>query len=609
MKKTLLLICFFVSFLMVSSSSFGQTITPFVDYVTNLGNGTYVVTYGYTSTHSSSVNLPVTNVTSQKNYFNPDPMDRGQPTVFLPGTHNFVFNWNASYGSTSTWSVINKNCTYGTKNITIKQTDQTTIMPAVGQTLTYNLKYNVNEGQALEGAKLIDTLPAGTQFVSATGGGVSSNGVVIWNMGVLGQGAAGNVNVTVLVTSYQAQYKNKAYIQGSMALANYRGYDEDINNGPAPTRTTDSSYIAAFEDLKGSGWNDWDVNDFVVGIRERITFDANNGVSKIVFDYEALARGSAFINKFKHLIKLSGNSTATLVVKDSNGTVLPALGFTNQAFTGNIDIPIFPNTYNALPPRTGAFTNVENAQVGVVKGYTATLTINTNAISNTSSNYLRNSSQPYLINELNKQINIASLAGTLGNTQNVDNNVDPGTALFGYFLDLGYRLPYDWKWSLEGPTSAIWKSFPQFDDYILSSRSTNTSWYNSPDVNKVWTRRIVTDNFPFTGEPTLNVSSKTETTKAGLNKTGTPDKFALNQNYPNPFNPVTHINYELPVTNYVTLKIYDMMGKEVSELVNTNQKAGSYSVTFDASKLSSGVYYYKIQAGDFVDTKKMLLVK
>ncbi|MBS1515610.1 MAG: LruC domain-containing protein [Bacteroidetes bacterium] len=603
MKKLLLLI----SFLLISTYSFGQTITPFVDYVTNLGNGTYVVTYGYTSTYASPVNLPVTNVTSLKNYFNPDPMDRGQPTVFLPGTHNFVFNWNASYGSTSTWSVINKNCTYGTKNITIKQTDHTTIMPAVGQTLTYNLKYNVNEGQALEGAKLIDTLPAGTQFVSATGGGVSSNGVVIWDMGTLGQGAAGNVDVTVLVTSYQVQYLNKAYIQGSMSLANYRGYDEDINNGPAPTRTTDSSYIVAFEDLKNSGWNDWDVNDFVVGMKEKVTFDGSNNVTKIVFDYEALARGSAFVNKFNHLVKLTGNSTATLVVKDSNGIVLPALGFTNQNFSGNIDVSIFPNTYNALPPQAGlAFTNVENVQSGVVKGYTATLTITTDGVSNTSANYLRNSSQPYLINELNRQIGISSLAGTLGNTQNVDNIGNQSATLYGYFLDLGYRLPYDWKWSLE--SVAIWNAFPQFDQFILSSQSTNTTWYNNPDLSKVWTRRVVTENIVFTGESGTRVYANSLQGN-GVKQTSAGKNYSLSQNYPNPFNPATKISFSIPKNELVSVKIFDMAGKEIAQLVNGELNAGTYEYTFNGSSLSSGVYFYQIKTASYSEIKKMTLVK
>lgn len=91
--------------------------------------------------------------------------------------------------------------------------------------------------------------------------------------------------------------------------------------------------------------------------------------------------------------------------------------------------------------------------------------------------------------------------------------------------------------------------------------------------------------------------------------TGVPEKFILSQNFPNPFNPSTKINYELPISNYVTLKIFDMMGREVYELVNANQNAGSYSVMFNASNLSSGIYYYKLSAGEFVETKKMLLVK
>ncbi|MBX7046270.1 MAG: T9SS type A sorting domain-containing protein [Ignavibacteria bacterium] len=96
-----------------------------------------------------------------------------------------------------------------------------------------------------------------------------------------------------------------------------------------------------------------------------------------------------------------------------------------------------------------------------------------------------------------------------------------------------------------------------------------------------------------------------------VTQTGTtaPEKFLLEQNYPNPFNPNTVISYQLPADGFVTLKVYDMMGREAASLVNANQTAGSYSVSFNASNLSSGVYYYKIETGDFSETKKMLLVK
>ncbi len=88
-----------------------------------------------------------------------------------------------------------------------------------------------------------------------------------------------------------------------------------------------------------------------------------------------------------------------------------------------------------------------------------------------------------------------------------------------------------------------------------------------------------------------------------------PDNFILYQNYPNPFNPKTIINYELKVRNNVTLKVYDQNGKEVSKLVNRKQDAGKYSVEFNAQNLSSGVYFYTIRVGNFVQTKSMIVLK
>jgi len=95
-----------------------------------------------------------------------------------------------------------------------------------------------------------------------------------------------------------------------------------------------------------------------------------------------------------------------------------------------------------------------------------------------------------------------------------------------------------------------------------------------------------------------------------------PIVFSLSQNYPNPFNPTTTIKYTVPVVNAnfasttnVILKIYDVLGKEVKTLVNKQQKSGSYQVNFNASQLSSGVYYYQLKSGEFVETKKMIIVK
>ena len=88
-----------------------------------------------------------------------------------------------------------------------------------------------------------------------------------------------------------------------------------------------------------------------------------------------------------------------------------------------------------------------------------------------------------------------------------------------------------------------------------------------------------------------------------------PDKFSLSQNYPNPFNPFTKINYELRVTNYAKLVVYDVMGKEVVTLVNEKQSPGTYQVEFDAGSLTSGIYFYRLTSGDFTDTRRMMLIK
>jgi phosphatidylserine/phosphatidylglycerophosphate/cardiolipin synthase-like enzyme len=88
-----------------------------------------------------------------------------------------------------------------------------------------------------------------------------------------------------------------------------------------------------------------------------------------------------------------------------------------------------------------------------------------------------------------------------------------------------------------------------------------------------------------------------------------PDQYSLQQNYPNPFNPVTTINFQIPVSGIVTLKVYDVLGREVITLINEEKSAGSYSLEFNASKLSSGVYIYQLNSGNFKATKKLLLMK
>ena len=88
-----------------------------------------------------------------------------------------------------------------------------------------------------------------------------------------------------------------------------------------------------------------------------------------------------------------------------------------------------------------------------------------------------------------------------------------------------------------------------------------------------------------------------------------PERYSLFQNYPNPFNPTTNIKFDIQKTSPTKLLIYDALGREVATLVNEELKAGSYQVDWDGSNYTSGVYFYRIQAGDYLETKKMLMLK
>jgi hypothetical protein len=98
-------------------------------------------------------------------------------------------------------------------------------------------------------------------------------------------------------------------------------------------------------------------------------------------------------------------------------------------------------------------------------------------------------------------------------------------------------------------------------------------------------------------------------TKAELENDLVPTEFVLYQNYPNPFNPSTSIQYAISSMQFVTLKVYDLLGSEVVTLVNEEKPTGTYEIEFNAAKYPSGVYFYRLQAGSFVETKKMILLK
>lgn len=125
-----------------------------------------------------------------------------------------------------------------------------------------------------------------------------------------------------------------------------------------------------------------------------------------------------------------------------------------------------------------------------------------------------------------------------------------------------------------------------------------------------WTLGLtVTDGINNSANATKLITEGYEMSKRGAPLKQVPEEFSLYQNNPNPFNPATTISYDLPEDGFVSLKIYNTLGNEIATLMNDYKTAGSYSVNWDASNLSSGLYFYRMQAGKFSATKKMLLTK
>jgi hypothetical protein len=120
---------------------------------------------------------------------------------------------------------------------------------------------------------------------------------------------------------------------------------------------------------------------------------------------------------------------------------------------------------------------------------------------------------------------------------------------------------------------------------------------------------LLDGNGDGTGGDAFSVTFRTEPAVTSAENDQTVREFSLEQNYPNPFNPTTNFGFRISDFGFVTLRIYDVLGREVATLVNETRPTGVYTVRWDASSLPSGVYFYQLRTGDFVETKKLVLAK
>jgi hypothetical protein len=171
---------------------------------------------------------------------------------------------------------------------------------------------------------------------------------------------------------------------------------------------------------------------------------------------------------------------------------------------------------------------------------------------------------------------------------------DPGHGIGALSIDGGSETLIDFYAATRTGNQLMWTSpvLPS-GDHVFKVRVTGTK--NTSSTNS-W---VVPDRVDFRQSGTTTVQ-----------RSSYPERdYFLRQNFPNPFNPTTVISYRLPVAAQVTLRIYDVLGKEIETLVNSHQNAGDYSVTLDAAHLSSGIYYYRLQTEGFTQTKHLVLIK
>ena len=128
---------------------------------------------------------------------------------------------------------------------------------------------------------------------------------------------------------------------------------------------------------------------------------------------------------------------------------------------------------------------------------------------------------------------------------------------------------------------------------------------NEVEQGKTYTYRVKA----YKGSAVSDYSNEASFATDVKEEEGIPTEYSISQNYPNPFNPTTKIKFALPKTALTKIIIYDLIGREVQTLINKELEAGYHEISIDANNLTSGVYFYRVQSGDFIQTKKMILMK
>jgi hypothetical protein len=382
-------------------------------------------------------------------------------------------------------------------------------------------------------------------------------------------------------------------------------------------------------------WNQFTYNQWLTNLQNLRNF----GNQRITY------MQTHFMQKFN----LSGFATVNLFISDTSmGSIkLNSLEIKSPTWSGNYFLSI-PINISAKPKTGYRFVRWEGSNTSTNDSLTITLNggLTLNAVFEIDSNF---SAPEIVINEISYN---PSLSFNTEDWIEIYNNGESDVDISGWIfkdsddahifsIPQGTILQKDDYLVICIDTLLFKPLFPLVNNYIgntgfgLSGSGELIRLYDNQ--MKIMDSLVYDDNAPWPTEPdgngpTLSLKNPDFDNTLGENWAasigyGTPGKindtyvnvedeerilpteYALMQNYPNPFNPTTSINYSIPKASSVSLKVYDIIGNEVATLVNEFKNPGNYLVQFDASKLSSGVYFYRIQADYFTSTKKLLLLK
>ncbi len=268
------------------------------------------------------------------------------------------------------------------------------------------------------------------------------------------------------------------------------------------------------------------------------------------------------------------------------------------------------NSWNAI--NTGLTNNNINALIKY----------NNNIIAGTDSGIFNSLDGDFYWQKMNNELNDKSIKSLAVN----GSTIYAGTSKKGFYFSTDGGISWYPKNDFTGIMSFDYRSINSIlikgDTLLIGTSSglfystiNNLTWYHIGGINDV-NALTYSDRYLIAGGTSIWVSTHVQIMDVDKTNFPAPESFVLFQNFPNPFNPTTQIKYSIPKTSLVTIKVYDILGKEVTTLVNEEKSTGNYEIEFNGNNLStgrqglaSGIYFYRLQAGDFVETKKMILLK